>query len=56
MGALRGRPCAVYSSELRVRIRATGLMTYPHLSIVCTFEVDDVYRDPLTAVGAGGAG
>lgn len=33
--ALRGRPCQVFSSDLRVRISATGLTTYPDLSIVC---------------------
>lgn len=33
--ALRGRPCRVYSSELRVRIDATDLSTYPDLSVVC---------------------
>lgn len=32
---LRGKPCRVYSSDLRVRIRATGLSTYPDLSVVC---------------------
>ena len=33
--ALRDRPCRVYSSDLRVRIRATGLTTYPDVSVVC---------------------
>jgi len=33
--ALRGLPCCVYSSELRIRIRATGLTTYPDVSVVC---------------------
>lgn len=33
--ALRGRPCRVYSSDLRVRVQATGLGTYPDLSVVC---------------------
>lgn len=32
---LRGRPCRVYSSDLRVRISATGLATYPDISVVC---------------------
>jgi len=41
MGALQGRPCRVYSSELRIRIRATGLTTYPDVSVVCgKAEVD----------------
>lgn len=33
--ALRGRPCAVFSSDLRVKIEATGLSTYPDGSVVC---------------------
>jgi Uma2 family endonuclease len=33
--ALAGRPCRVFSSDLRVRIPATGLTTYPDLSVVC---------------------
>ena len=33
--ALRGRPCRVYSSDLRVRVLATGLATYPDVSVVC---------------------
>ncbi|WP_437760431.1 Uma2 family endonuclease [Sorangium sp. So ce1389] len=32
---LRGRPCAVYSADLRVRVQATGLSTYPDVSVVC---------------------
>ena len=34
-GQLRGRPCQVYSSDLRVRILATGLATYPDVTVVC---------------------
>ena len=33
--ALAGRPCAVFSSDVRVRIEATGRSTYPDLSVVC---------------------
>jgi Uma2 family endonuclease len=32
---LRGRPCRVFSSDLRVRVQATGLGTYPDLTVVC---------------------
>ena len=35
MNALRDRPCRVFSSDLRIRIRATGLATYPDVSVVC---------------------
>jgi Uma2 family endonuclease len=33
--ALRGRPCAVHSSDLRIRVVDTGLETYPDASVVC---------------------
>jgi Uma2 family endonuclease len=32
---LDGRPCRVFSSDLRIRVRETGLATYPDLSVVC---------------------
>lgn len=32
---LRGSPCRVYSSDLRVRLLATGLATYPDVTVVC---------------------
>jgi Uma2 family endonuclease len=35
VAALRDRPCRVYSSDLRVRVQATGLATYADLSVVC---------------------
>ncbi len=34
-GALRGRPCRVHSSDVRVRVQATGLAAYPDVSVVC---------------------
>ena len=38
---LRGKPCRVYSSDLRVRVRATGLGTYPDITVICGhFEAD----------------
>jgi len=33
--ALRGKPCRVYSPDLRVRARATGLATYVDVTVVC---------------------
>jgi Uma2 family endonuclease len=33
--ALRGKPCRVFSSDVRVSVPATGLSTYPDLSVVC---------------------
>ncbi len=39
--ALRNQPCRVYSSDLRVRVKATGLATYPDISVVCgSLETD----------------
>src|SRR5271165_5663333 len=32
---LRGKPCRAFSSDLRVRVLATGLSTYADLTIVC---------------------
>lgn len=33
--ALRDRPCRVFSADLRVKVEATGLSTYPDVSVVC---------------------
>ena len=33
--ALRGKPCRVYTSDVRVRVLATGLSTYPDVTVVC---------------------
>lgn len=33
--ALSDRPCRVFSSDLRVQVAATGLATYPDVSVVC---------------------
>jgi Uma2 family endonuclease len=35
INALIGRPCRVFSSDARVRVRSTGLTTYPDISVVC---------------------
>lgn len=32
---LEGRPCAVFSSDLRVRVEETDRSTYPDLTVVC---------------------
>jgi Uma2 family endonuclease len=32
---LRNGPCRAHSSDLRVRVLATGLATYPDISVVC---------------------
>ena len=33
--ALRGRPCAVFTSDARVRIEATDRAAYPDVTVVC---------------------
>lgn len=35
LAALHGRPCEVFSSDLRVRIVATGRSTYPDVTVIC---------------------
>jgi Uma2 family endonuclease len=42
---LRGRPCRVFSSDLRVRVLKTGLATYPDVTVVC----GPLERDPEDA-------
>ncbi len=32
---LKGRPCEVYASDMRVKVAATGLYTYPDIVVVC---------------------
>lgn len=39
---LEGKPCRTYSSDLRVRVRATGLGTYPDVTVIC----DHLEADP----------
>lgn len=47
--ALEGRPCRVFTSDVRVRVQATGLDTYPDASVVCDgIERDAVDRNALT--------
>lgn len=54
--ALAGRPCRVFTSHVRVRIQATGLTTYPDVSVVCgRLERDpedpDAIVNPVLLVG-----
>jgi Uma2 family endonuclease len=45
---LRGRPCEVYPSDMRLRVPETGLYTYPDVTVVCgTPELQDGYFDIL---------
>lgn len=45
---LRDRPCRVHTSDVRIRIRSTGLVTYPDVSVVCgRVECDPEDRDAV---------
>jgi Uma2 family endonuclease len=45
---LRGRPCKVYSSDMRIKVSATGLYTYPDVVALCgEAHFDDEQRDTL---------
>jgi Uma2 family endonuclease len=45
---LSGRPCKVYSNDMRVRIARTGLYTYPDIAVVCgEARFDDDQFDTL---------
>lgn len=41
-GFMAGKSCSVFSSDLRVRVRTTGLATYPDATVVC----GEIQRDP----------
>jgi Uma2 family endonuclease len=46
--SLKGRPCAVFNSDLRVQVQSTGLYTYPDATIVCgELLFDDDHRDTV---------
>ena len=42
---LRGGPCRPYSADLRIRVLATGLATYPDAAAIC----GEPARDPVSA-------
>jgi Uma2 family endonuclease len=45
---LRGRPCEVYASDMRVKVSPTGLYTYPDVIVVCgEARFEDGYVDTL---------
>ena len=49
LAQLRGGPCRVYSCDLRVRVLATGLATYPDVTVICA-ELERDPESPTTAV------
>lgn len=45
---LRGTPCKVYSTDMRLKVSATGLYTYPDVIALCgEAHFDDEQRDTL---------
>src|SRR5207247_10600526 len=43
--ALEGRPCQPFASDLRVKVVATGVATYPDVTVVCG-SVETDAEDP----------
>ncbi len=46
---LEGQPCQAFPSDLRVRIVASGLATYPDVSVICG-DIETAPEDPNAAV------
>jgi Uma2 family endonuclease len=45
---LKGHPCATYPSHMRVKVSATGLYTYPDVTVVCgEARFEDNQQDTL---------
>ena len=45
---MKGRPCKVYSNDMRVRISPTGLYTYPDVIAICeNAHFDNEHMDTL---------
>lgn len=51
-GQLKGTACKVYSSDMRLKVNATGLYTYPDVVALCEeARFDDEQRDTLINPG-----
>ena len=49
--ALKGKPCAPYTSDQRLKVKATGLRTYPDASVYCgKLAYDEEERQSETAI------
>jgi Uma2 family endonuclease len=45
---MKGRPCKVYPSDMRVKVSPTGMYTYPDVSALCgRAEFEDAFIDTL---------
>ena len=51
---LRGKKCVPYNGDLRIQVSATGLFTYPDLSVICGTlqfaDADDTVTNPSVLV------
>lgn len=51
---LRGKNCVPYNADLRIQVQATGLFTYPDLSVICGplqfADADDTITNPSVLV------
>lgn len=52
---LKGRPCIPFNSDVRIKVEATGLYTYPDLSVICgpiqrAEDADDTATNPTVLV------
>jgi Uma2 family endonuclease len=52
---LKGKHCAPYNADLRIKVEATGLLTYPDLSVICgpiqfAAGTDDTVVNPTVLV------
>ncbi len=48
--ALRHKSCTVYNSDVRIKIEATGLDTYPDASAVCNKPKLHIYKNTQTVL------
>lgn len=48
--ALRTKPCTVYNSDVRIKVEATGLDTYPDASVVCNKTQLHIYKKTQTVL------
>jgi Uma2 family endonuclease len=45
---LKGRPCETYAADMRVKVSATGLYTYPDVVVACgELQFEDARQDTL---------
>jgi Uma2 family endonuclease len=49
VGQFKGRPCMVFTNDMRLKVAETGLYTYPDVAALCSQpEFEDAEQDTLT--------